>query len=100
LTLLQSVDSPDKLKRLDAAQIFSRSWNPPHELIKQKHNSRMIAEVLVPDGRGEIVVEKVDEDVRGDRRDDGVVPLRSFCKELEPAGIPMSWRPIDEEMAP
>jgi hypothetical protein len=37
------------LARLDRDTIFAHSWNHPDELTKQKHKSRMMAEVLVPD---------------------------------------------------
>lgn len=42
---------PDEsgLARLDRSEIFAHSWNHPDELAKQKHKSRMMAEVLVAD---------------------------------------------------
>lgn len=42
---------PDEagLGRLDRETIFAHSWNHPDDLTKQKHKSRMMAEVLIPD---------------------------------------------------
>ena len=37
------------LSGIDRDELFSESWNHPHEPQKQRHRSRMCAEVLVPD---------------------------------------------------
>lgn len=37
------------LSGIDRDELFSESWNHPHEPQKQRHKSRMCAEVLVPD---------------------------------------------------